>query len=110
MNIHIPLELVSDKYGELDAMQIDLIENHGALDLVLLENANEIFRQYIMECKENRLEQILKKIGIEREHSIYLNSETVNISENDGWKIDASEENQTTIRNYIQTTINKIKV
>ena len=110
MNVHIPLELVSDKYGELDAMQIDLIENHGALDLVLLENANELFRQYIMESKENRLEQILKKIGIEREHSIYLNSETVNISENDGWKIDASEENEKTIRNYIQNAINKIKV
>ena len=109
MNIHIPLELISDKYGKLDTMQIDLIKNHGALDLVLHENANELFRQYIMEGKENRLEQILKKIGTEREHSIYLNSETVDISENDGWKIDASEENQTTIQTYIQNAIKKIK-
>jgi len=109
MNIHVPLELVSDKYGDLDDMQKELIKTHGALDLVLLENANEIFRQYIMEGKENRLEQILKKIGIERENSLYLNSETVNISENDGWCVDASEENRTTIQTYIQNAVQKIK-
>ena len=42
MNVHIPLELVSDEYGELDKMQTKLIKKYGALDLVLLENANEL--------------------------------------------------------------------
>ena len=109
MNIYIPLELMSDQYGQLDIIQADLIKKHGALDLVLLENANELFRQYIMEGKEKRLEQILKKIEIERDDALYLNSETVNIHENGGWHLDFSEETDATIHNYIKTTMEKIK-
>ena len=109
MNVHIPLELVSDEYGELDKMQTKLIKKYGALDLVLLENANELFRQYIMEGKEKRLEEILKKIETERDDALYLNSETINICENDGWHLDYSEETNTTIQNYIKIITEKIK-
>ena len=44
MIIDIPLELQTNHFGKLDTMQKNLICKHSALDLVLIENANELFR------------------------------------------------------------------
>jgi len=47
--MNIPLEIQLPKYfGKLDEEQKDLICNKEALDLVLIENANEIYRQLVM--------------------------------------------------------------
>jgi hypothetical protein len=53
MTTNIPLELKSDKFGELDSGQLDLICNKNALDLVLIEDANEIVRRIFQDEDRN---------------------------------------------------------
>lgn len=108
-NLSVPLEFVDPlNYGELDEAQSQLIEN-GALDLVLVENANETFRQFMMEGKNTKLERVLRKLKCEDENSLYLRSDTVDISENEGvWYINDSDVNAKTIKKYVKDACSKI--
>jgi hypothetical protein len=108
----LPLELIDPiSYGYLDNMQKDLIFNHDGLDLVLIENANEIFRQFIMDGNDMRLELLLQKIGCEYENSIYLRSDTVDIKQDEQgeWMMESSKYNKKVIRKYIEDATRKIK-
>jgi hypothetical protein len=108
----LPLELSDPiSYGYLDDIQKDLIFNHDGLDLVLIENANEIFRQFIMDGNDMRIEHLLKKIGGEYDNSIYLRSDTVDIKqdENGEWITESSKYNKKVMRKYIEDATRKIK-
>lgn len=70
----LPLEIIdSEYYGDFDDEQKRLICDVNAYDLVLIENASELFRE--MAQDENNLELMLR--AITKESSIdYLDSET----------------------------------
>ncbi len=73
----LPLEILDPKkYGKFDRDQIKLINNEQAYDLVLIENATELFRE-LMHDKPGNLEALLK-IVVESAASdcVYLTSET----------------------------------
>ena len=73
MKLDVPLELQDSDFGNLDKMQKDLICKYNALDLVLLENANELFRMYMQEGKNNKkIEKLLELIGKDDRNSIFL--------------------------------------
>jgi len=71
----LPLEILDSKqYGTFDLSQLQFINNENAYDLVLIENATELFRQVIH--KDWNLEALLK-IVVESAESdcVYLVSE-----------------------------------
>ena len=106
-----PLELIDPlSYGYLDEAQRQIIFEHDALDLVLIENANETFRQFMMDGNNNNIERIMEKIRCENENSVFLRSDTIDINEDDGiWSIDESKSNSKTMKKYIQDAIRKMK-
>ncbi len=72
----LPLELSDpDQYGDFDSGQLELFK-HNAYDLVLIENATELFRQ-VMHDQPGNLEAMLKLV-VEAAGSdcVYLTSET----------------------------------
>lgn len=100
----LPLELQSDEFGELDTMQKDLICKMGALDLVLLENANELFRMFMQEGERNtNIEKIYRKISKENKNSIFLPSNTFEVKQNskDNWVFSTTSENKKELQDYI---------
>ena len=106
-----PLEFVdSEKYGNMDEVQKELICEYNALDLILLENANEIFRQFMIESDEGNIEELLDMFKEENSNSIFLRSDTVDIKENKeyDWSVKTTQKNKKTIETYIQNAVYKI--
>ena len=72
-----PLDyLYPEEFGELDDEEISLICEYNALDLVLIENASELFRQIFM--SEGVFEKILEQIVLEARREddiIFLHSQ-----------------------------------
>ena len=62
MKLDVPLELQDNDFESLDEMQKDMICKYNALDLVLLENANELFRMYMQEGENNKKIERIKEI------------------------------------------------
>lgn len=107
----IPLEFVdSDTFGEFDEMQKDLVCKHDALDVVLIENANEILRQFMIEDEKN-LESLLKMLRNEEENSIYLRSDTIDIQQKKSgdWQIKNNSHTRSVMQAYIKDAEKKIK-
>ena len=76
-NLSLPLDfLYPDEFGEMDDDERQLINEYGALDLVLIENASELFRQAMQNGKV--FEKILKSIvrAQNNKNIQYLYSET----------------------------------
>ena len=104
MDDNIPLELQLKKFGKLDTMQKNLICKFNALDLVLIENANEIFRNFMQEGVNNtNLENLLDLISQENKNSIYLPSNTfkITINKKSQWFLSRSKENKELLKQYI---------
>jgi len=104
LNSNVPLELQKSDFGELDEMQNNMICNLNALDLVLLENANELFRILMQEGEYNdNIEKVMKMITTENKNSIYLPSRTFDIKQNlnDTWVFDQKSENKRMLQDYI---------
>lgn len=104
LNSNVPLELQKSDFGELDEMQNNMICNLNALDLVLLENANELFRMLMQEGEyNNNIEKVMKMITKENKNSIYLPSRTFDIKQNlnDTWVFDQKSENRRMLQDYI---------
>ena len=53
INMNYPLEITRKGYEKLDYFQKKFICKENALDLVLLENANELFRRFMQEPMES---------------------------------------------------------
>lgn len=111
-----PLEILyPDKFEDFDDMQRKLICKYGALDLILLENANELFRRFMLEGEEDNIEKLLEKFKEENSNSLFLRSDTVEIKqiEPEGkesyWAIKDTKTNDKTIKQYITDTVKKIK-
>lgn len=105
MIIDIPLELQTNHFGKLDTMQKNLICKHNSLDVVLIENANEIFRVFMQEgYKNNNLEILLELISKEKKNSIYLPSATfkINVNKNSKWFFSRTKENKEILKQYIK--------
>lgn len=61
LDLALPLDyLYPDEFGEMDEGEEELICEYNALDLVLLENASELFRMAVQE--EGVIEKILKTL------------------------------------------------
>ncbi len=73
----LPLEILDPRiYGDFDKSQIKLINNNKAYDLVLIENATELFRQ-VMHDQPGNLEKVLKLVVSSADSDCtYLPSET----------------------------------
>ena len=83
MKLDVPLELQDNDFESLDEMQKDMICKYNALDLVLLENANELFRMYMQEGENNKkIEKMLELIGKGDSNSIFLPSNSFEIMQN----------------------------
>jgi len=108
---NLPLELVDPlSYGYLDTAQKQIIFDHDGLDLVLMENANETFRQFMMDGNNMHIERLLEKIRCENENSMFLRSDTLDIKFVDGvWNIDDSKQNKKTLKKYIEDAVRKLK-
>jgi len=107
----VPLEFLdSEIFGEFDEMQTELVCKHDALDIVLIENANEIVRQFIIE-DENNLETLLKMLRTEEPNSIYLRSDTINIQQNKSgiWKLKKTAHTRNVMNKYTSDLVNKIQ-
>ena len=77
-----PLEISHpDEFEEFDDMQKNLICDYGALDLILLENANELFRRFMLESEENNIENLLELFQQENPNSLSLRSDTIEIKQ-----------------------------
>ncbi len=109
VNMNVPLEMQSNKFEKIDKAQKDLICKHNALDLVLLENANEIFRMFMQEGIDNHnINAALELIGTTNKKCIYLQTETFDIDQDeedeDGdpvWNFTENDENSEKLRDYI---------
>lgn len=109
VNMNVPLEMQSNKFEKIDKAQKDLICKHDALDLVLLENANEIFRMFMQEGIDNHnINAALELIGTTNKKCIYLQTETFDIDQDeedeDGdpvWNFTENDENSEKLRDYI---------
>lgn len=107
--LNVPLEMQSKKFEKIDKAQKDLICKYNALDLVLLENANEIFRMFMQEGADNHnINAALELIGTTKKNCIYLQTETFNIDQEeedeDGdpiWNFTENEENSDKLKEYI---------
>ena len=111
-----PLEISHpDEFEEFDDMQKNLICEYGALDLILLENANELFRRFMLESEENNIENLLELFQQENSNSLSLRSDTIEIKqveseeEESYWIIKDTKKNKSTITRYITDAVNKIK-
>lgn len=112
MDLELPLE-VQDKtnFEELDEMQKNFICKQNALDLVLVENANELFRILMQEGeKNNNIEKVLKAIGKERKNTIALPSQTfeVNQTKKENWVFTNTGDNRGELEDYICSCNNKV--
>lgn len=115
-NMTTPLEILyPDKFEDFDDMQRKLICKYSALDLLLLENANELFRRFMLEGEEDNIEKLLEKFKEENSNSLFLRSDTVEIKqvepEGQGsyWMIKETKTNDKTMKKYITDTVKKIK-
>lgn len=115
-NMTTPLEILyPNKFEDFDDMQRKLICKYSALDLLLLENANELFRRFMLEGEEDNIEKLLEKFKEENSNSLFLRSDTVEIKqvepEGQGsyWVIKETKTNDKTIKKYITDTVKKIK-
>lgn len=66
VDIHLPLELQYPKeFGDLDADQLYLICKQDALDLILIENASEMFKKLMFETKDKKglIETLLSEVA-----------------------------------------------
>ena len=108
---NLPLELLDPiSYGYLDEAQKEIIFSYDGLDLVLMENANETFRQFMMDGNNTHIERLLSKIQCENENSVFLRSDTLDIKQNeDIWVLDDSKQNNKTIKKYISDAVRKVK-
>lgn len=113
-----PLEIsYPDHFEEFDDMQKKLICDYGALDLILLENANELFRRFMLESEENNIENLLELFKEENPNSLALRSDTIEIKqvepedeeEESYWIIKDIKKNKNTMKRYITDAVNKIK-
>lgn len=113
MDLDLPLESQDKKnFEDLDEMQKNFICKHNALDLVLLENANELFRILMQEGDNNKnIEKILKAIGKERKHTIELPSQTFEVKQTkkENWVFTNTGDNRGELEDFICTCNNKIK-
>jgi len=112
MKLDVPLELQDKEFDSLDEMQKDMICKYNALDLVLLENANELFRMYMQEGINNKkIEELLKLIGKEDSNSIFLPSNSFEIIQNKKgvWLFKNTEDNKKEFVNYILECNKKVK-
>lgn len=113
--ISTPLEISHpDDFEDLDDMQRSLICDYKALDLILLENANELFRRFMLESEENNIENLLESFKEENPNSLALRSDTIEIKQIDSeeenyWIIKDTKKNKSTMSKYITDTVNKIK-
>ena len=114
--ISTPLEIsYPDDFEDLDDMQRSLICDYKALDLILLENANELFRRFMLESEENNIENLLELFKEENPNSLALRSDTIEIKqiepeeEESYWIIKDTKKNKSTMTKYITDTVNKIK-
>ena len=112
-----PLEISHpDDFEEFDDMQKNLICDYGALDLILLENANELFRRFMLESEENNIENLLELFKHENPNSLALRSDTIEIKqiepkdeeEESYWIIKDTKNNKNTMKRYITDAVNKI--
>lgn len=119
MNIDIPLEYQFPHIYKFDEIQKKLIYELNALDLVLIENASEIFREFMLEGRGNKnLEKLLQLISIENKNSVFLPSVTFDVYKNKKgtWCFSKTKENRNLLKGYIlecnkitnQTTDNSI--
>ncbi len=112
MSSNSPLELSDKRFGKLDKMQKDLICKQNALDLVLLENANELFRMLMQEGENNEnIENVLKLIGKERENSVFMPTQTFEINQmkNGEWTFTKTAKNKNLLKKYIKNCDKHIK-
>ena len=111
--MNTPLELKDRKnFEELDEMQKKFICKYDALDLVLLENANELFRILMQEGENNKnIEKLLKAIGKERKNSIYLPSQTFEVKQTkkENWVFTNTNDNRLELQDYICSCNNTVK-
>ena len=109
IDLNVPLEMQSKKFEEIDNAQKDLICKNNALDLVLIENANEIFRMFMQEGKDNHnINAAMELIGTSNKNCIYLQTETFDIVQDDEdedgdpiWNFTENEENSDKLKEYI---------
>lgn len=104
LNSNVPLELQKSDFGQLDEMQNKMICKLNALDLVLLENANELFRMLMQEGDDNdNLEKALNLVKNKNSRGIYLPSRTFDIKMNskDNWVFDQKNTNKRLLHEYI---------
>ena len=112
MKLDVPLELQDNDFESLDEMQKDMICKYNALDLVLLENANELFRMYMQEGENNKkIEKMLELIGKEDNNSIFLPSNSFEIMQNKkgDWLFKNTKDNKNDFIDYILECNKKVK-
>jgi len=109
-----PLELLDElKYGTIDKMERTLICKLNALDLVLMENANELFRIFMQE-EENQygsnLEHLMHLICDQYTNVVYLQTDTFDIQEDKSgaWKMKKSKLNGSTESAYLENAYKKM--
>lgn len=118
----VPLEIKDPKnFDKLDDVQKKLICEYDALDLILLENANEILRVFMQggdNSENNNIENLLEEMGKENENSIFFRSDTVDIYESSKrdrdtgkniWQVTKDKKNKDTLKTYLSNVIDKIK-
>ena len=112
MKLDVPLELQDKEFESLDQMQKDMICKYNALDLVLLENANELFRMYMQEGENNKkIEKLLELVGKEDSNSIFLPSNSFEIMQNKkgDWLFKNTKDNKNDFIDYILECNKKVK-
>lgn len=109
-----PLFILDElKYGIVDKMERTLICKLNALDLVLMENSNELFRLFMQE-EENEygtnLEKLMNLICSQYPNAVYLPSDTFDIQEdrNGNWKLKKSKLNGKTLDAYLENSYKKM--
>lgn len=113
IDTNLPLEFTRKHvYGKLDYYQTKFICEQNALDLVLVENANELFREFMQEPEGNKnIELLLSLICKTRPGTIYLDSETFDIEQIDeyDWIIKKDYYTQNQLKKYLRKNRNIIK-
>lgn len=109
-----PLFILDElKYGIVDKMERTLICKLNALDLVLMENSNELFRLFMQE-EENEygtnLEHLMHLICSQYPNAVYLPTDTFDIQEdkNGSWKMKKSKLNGKTLKAYLDNSYKKM--
>lgn len=112
INLNYPLEITRKGYEKLDYFQKKIICKENALDLVLLENANELFRRFMQEPMESNknLEMLLSLICSIRNDAIYLDSDSFNVKKKkDNWVLSNNSNDRIHLNNYVAKCHKKIK-